>query len=119
MGDGNISQPPRGRFTGLWAHCASTLRSTESRRRNGSLGSDRSVATPPQSGRRRSAPPAVRRGLAMAGDDDFADGGGGGLGIDGPGDGAGGDDGDARSDTATSGAGGKLVKRRITLETDL
>ena len=54
----------------------------------------------------------------MAGDDDFADGEGG---RHGDGDGAGGDDGggDTRSDTATSGAEGKLVKRRITLEADL
>ena len=91
-----MAQPPRRRFTGLWAH----------------------VATPPQSGRRRSAPPAVRRGLAMAGDDDVDDGGGGDLGVeglDGNGDGGGG----ARSDTGTSGAGKTLVKKRITLETDL
>jgi hypothetical protein len=55
----------------------------------------------------------------MAGDDDFDDGGGGDLGVeglDGNGDGGGGD---ARSDTGTSEAGKTLVKKRITLETDL
>ena len=54
----------------------------------------------------------------MAGDDDFADGEGG---SHGDGDGAGGADGggDTRRDTATSGAGKTLVKKRITLETDL
>jgi hypothetical protein len=54
----------------------------------------------------------------MAGDDDVDDGGGGDLGVeglDGNGDGGGG----ARSDTGTSGAGKTLVKKRITLETDL
>jgi hypothetical protein len=64
-------------------------------------GSDQSVATLPQSGRRRSAPPAVRRGLAMAGDDDFADGGGG-LGIDGLGEGDAGDAGGQPDDVQST-----------------
>ena len=58
----------------------------------------------------------------MAGGDDFADGGGG-LGVDGlGGDGAGDadrDGADVQSNTATSGADGKPVKKRMDLEAAL